>query len=395
MQRLFYIFYLVSSRSTYHRCNDILFEYILEHMERLHDRQLTLTAEDSQRFLDFSLQRIGIGKPNQDKNITWRCFTRTENSHLLLTFLPASFQDLQDFAAVVKDLESRQSDVDPSLESKPSVMFRKRQASTCSRTLDTDRQESSGKDSDKTVGKFWRSRRWSQRSCVDLSLFVYDFALSSLTDDNESFEDILLDYRNRLAQFEQNTSLEKSKELRSHCMALYELFLYCFVSTVFESLRRGEQVDDDNLDEVLAICSDHIPEEIDIFGFLGNVCGHIKHPSNADSECKKSLEDWKRIHEQNAINFLRSNHDVNSSQSLWASKCEELDGLHDFIQQRFNSVLQKYFLAIPNKRDHYFYHPHFLQDSYQVFFSAFSAWHYFLDIVLKNCLPFPPNIYSN
>ena len=341
-------------------------------MERLHDRELTLTAEDSRRFLHFCLQRIGIGKPKRDQDITWRCFTRTENNILLLTFLPASFQSLQAFARVAKELE-HESCVD--LESKPSVLFRKIQASTFNKNLETDYQVNNDDDSSETVGKFWRSRRSSQRSCVDLSLFVYDFALSSLTENvSESFEDILLDYRKKLAQFGQNASLEKSKELRFHCMAIYELFLYCFVSTVFESLRRGEQVDDDNLDEVLAICSDHIPEEIDIFGFLGNVCGHIKHPTNIGTVSKESLEDWKQIHEENAINFLRTNYDVNCSKSLWGSKCEELDGLHDFIQRRFDLVLEKYFSPIPNRRDHYFYQPYFLKDSYQVCFPAFRDY---------------------
>ena len=367
--------YSVSSRSTSRRSNDILFAHILEHMERLHDRELTLTAEDSRRFRDFSLQRIGIGKSTQDENITWRCFTRMGNNHLLLTFLPASFQSLQAFGRVVKELEEHESCVDPSLESKPSVLFRKRQASSFNKTVEVDHHDNNDDDRSETVGKFWRSRRWSQRSCVDLSLFVYDFVLSSLTDNdnNESFEDILLDHRNRLAQFEKNDSLEKSKELRSHCMAIYELFLYCFVSTVFESLRRGEHVDDDNLDEILAICSDLIPEEIDIFGFLGNVCGHITHPTNIGSECEKSLEDWKRIHEENAVNFLRNKYDVNSSESLWTSKCEELYGLHDFIQRRFDLVLEKYFSPIPNRRDHYFYLPHFLKDSYQVCFRAVTS----------------------
>ena len=356
-------------------------------MGRLHDRELTLTTEDSRRFLDFSLQRIGVGKPDQDKSIKWRCFTRTENGHLLVTFIPASFQALQDFAMEVKDLESRS--VDASLETKASAMFRKRQASTSAKSLNTERRTSNDDNSSETVGKFWRSRRSSQRSCVDLSLFVYDFAISSLTDNDESLQDILLDHRNRLAQFEQNVSLEKSKELRSHCMAVYELFLYCFVSTVFESLRRGESVDDDNLDEVLAICSDHIPEEIDIFGFLGNVCGHIKHPTNVSSVCNESLEDWQRIHEENAINFLRTNHDVNSSEPLWASRCEELDGLHDFIQQRFDLVLQKYFSAIPNRRDHYFYRPYFLQDSYQVCSLDFSPVIYLIPSLFLLYPPIP------
>ena len=364
---MFYIFsFSVSSKSsTCRRSNDIFFDYMLEHMGRLHDRELTLTTEDSQRFLDFSLTRIGVGKPKQEENITWKCFTRVENNHLLMTFVPASFQSLQTFVRVLKELE-QQSSVDSST-SKPSVLLRKRKASTLSKTLDTDQYGSNNGDTKETVGKFWRSRRWSQRSCVDVSVFVYDFSLSFLTKkDHTEYEDILLDYRNRLAQFEKNTNLENSKELRFHCMAIYELFLYSFVSTVFEVLRRGELVDDDNLDEILAICSDHIPEEIDIFGFLGNMCGHINHPPLSSLVCEESLEDWKEVHEESAINFLRNNHDVNSSESLWGPKCEQLDGLHDFIQHRFHLVLEKYFSPIPNRRDHYFYRPNFLQDSYLV-----------------------------
>ena len=356
--------YLVSSRSSDRRCNDILFGYVLEHMERLHDRELTLTAEDSRRFLDFSLRRIGLGEAGQEEKITWRCFTRTDNNHLLLTFVPASFESLQRFARLLTNLE-HESSVDPSPESKPSVLFRKRQASTFNKTLETNHHD---EDEDReTVGKFWRSRQWSQRSCVDLSLFVYDFALSSLTEnDRTEVDDILLDYRNKLTNVKKNDSLEKSKELSSHCIVIYELFLYCFVCTLFENLRLDEPVDDDNLDQILAICSDHIPEEIDIFGFLGNVCGHIDYATNTSSESQESLEDWRQIHEKNAINFLRINHDVHSRESLWGSKCEDLNGLHDFIQRRFDSVLGKYFTRIPNKRDHYFYRPYFLQDSFQV-----------------------------
>ena len=362
---MFVFSYSALSKSSDRRSNDILFGYILEHMERLHDRELTLTTEDSRWFLNFSLQRIGVGKAKEEKNITWRCFTRTDNNHLLLTFLPASFESLQTFANLLTELE-HESSVDPSLESKPSVMFRKRQASTFNKTLETDHHDDDD-DRSETVGKFWRSRQWSQRSCVDLSLFVYDFALTSLTEHNHTeIDDILLDYRHKLTQAKQNERLEKSKELCSHCIAIYELFLHCFVCTVFENLQRGEPVDDDNLNEILAICSDHIPEEIDIFGFLGHVCGHIEHATNTFSESEESLEDWKRIHEKDAINFLRSNNDVNSSKSLWGSKCEELYGLHDFIQRRFDAVLGKYFTRIPNKRDHYFYRPYFLQDSCQV-----------------------------
>lgn len=364
MRLLFVFSYSASLKPSNRRCNDVLFGYILEHMERLHDRELTLTTEDSRRFLDFSLQRIGVVKTKEEKKITWRCFTRTDNNHLLLTFLPASFESLHTFAKLLTEIE-HESSVDPSLESKPSVVFRKRLASTFNKTLETNHDDDD--DRSETVGKFWRSRQLSRRSCVDLSLFVYDFALSSVTEnDHTEFDDILLDYRNKLTNVRQNESLEKSKELFSHCIAIYELFLYCFVCTVFENLRRGEPVDDDNLDEILAICSDHIPEEIDIFGFLGNVCGHIEHATNTSLESEESLEDWKLIHEKNAINFLRSNNDVNSSKTLWGSKCEELDGLHDFIQRRFDAVLGKYFTRIPNKRDHYFYRPYFLQDSCQV-----------------------------
>ncbi|XP_028404501.1 KICSTOR complex protein SZT2-like [Dendronephthya gigantea] len=356
----------VSSRSTNRRSNDILFSYILEHMERLNDRELTLTSEDSQIFLDFCLQRVGLGKSKQDGSVTWRCFTRMENNHLLLTFVPSSFQSLQAFARIVKELESYD---EQSTESTASVMHRKRQASAFNMELDsTDQQEKPDDDNSKTVGKFWRNRRSSQRRCVDLSVFVYDFSLSSLTeiDTGTSLKDILLDYRNRLERFEQNASLEKSKELRFHCIAIYELFLYCFVSTVFESLQRGENVDDDNVDEILAICSDHIPEEIDLFGFLGNICGHIKHPTNTGSVCssEESLQDWKCTHEENAINFLRSNCDVTSTKEFWP-RCEELYGLHDYIQQRFHLVLQKYFSPIPNRKDHYFYLPISRQDPYQ------------------------------
>lgn len=333
-------------------------------MGRLHDRELALTAEESQAFLGFSPHRIGIGEPRKEEHITWRCFTRVENNQLFLTFLPASFASLQAFARLVKDLEP-ESCGDPTLEAEPNTLLRKKQLSTSENILDT--YENEDDDSNKTIGKFWRSQQLSQRSCVDLSLFVYNFNLSSLTDgDFQPNDDISLDYRNRLGQFEQNENLAKSKELRFHCMAIYELFLYCFVSTVFESLQRGENVDDDNLDEVLAICADHIPEEIDIFGLLGNICGHIKYPFNTGSVCEPSLEDWQRVHEDNAINFIRSDYGLKSSESLW--KCEELDGLHDFIQRRFHMALEKYFSPIPNKRDHYFYRPHFLQDSYQVCF---------------------------
>ena len=332
-------------------------------MDRLHERKLTLTLEDSQRFS--SLIRSGRGRGKHDKNVTWRCFARVDNDHLLLTFLPASYQSLQNFAKAPTELKGERSNSEHT-----SLPTRESFETGYSDHLDGDTSRG-------TFGKFWCRRRSDKRSCVDLSVFVFDFALSSLTEsglsnDRDLVNTILLDYRNKLDQFDQVSLLDKSKELRSHCLAIYELFLWCFVSTVFESLRRSEHVDDDNLEEVLAICGDLIPEEIDITEFLGNICSHIKQPAKSASPKSYSsdeddlFENNGRQHEESAINFLRSNCDSSVTSSQLDGKCEELSGLHDFIQRKFSTLLGKYFAPIPNKRDHYFYSPHFRHISFQV-----------------------------
>lgn len=323
-------------------------------MKRFHDRELILTPEDSKTFLEFLLHRCDVEKcPPYVENITWRCFTRIEDRHLLLTFLPETYKALQSFAKILKEDEN-------------ALRIKGRQNVSTSNVSSLYDETEVEDECSETVGKFWRSRRSSEGSCVDLSIFVYDFSLSSFME-NKLFEDILLDYRDSLGEFGSNPDLHTSKELTHHCIIVYDMFLYCFVSTVFESLRKNEFVDDDNVDETLAICSDNIPEEIDIFGFLGSICGHIKHASIGEKDCEESLEDWDRAHERNAIEFLRGQI-VKRNESVWAPNCEELLGLHDFIQKRFDKVLKKYFSPIPNKKDHYFYNPDFLKDFSQVCF---------------------------
>ena len=346
-------------------------------MKRLHDRELILTPEDSQRFSTLVQNTFSTADP--DETVIWRCFTRVESGHLLLTFLPASYHSLQNLSRVASGVgpETGVGDEHNTFDSEQPI-FLPRRPSSRKDQHEHDSADSRDDDTSKeTLGKFWCSTKVSKRSSVDLSLFVYDFAVSSLAEDGLSgdrqpINEALLDYRNKLDRFENDKILDMSKESRSHSMAIYELFSWCFVSTVFESLRRGESVDDGNLDDVLAICSDHIPEEIDITEFLGNICGHINPSVNKASQAPyfahedESYESQKQRREESATEFLRNNCDPSVSDPQWDEKCEELSEMHDFIQKRFSALLGKYFAPIPNKMDHYFYRPYCLQDSFLV-----------------------------
>lgn len=367
---------LVSLNSSHCRANDVLFDYILEHMKRLHDRELILTAEDSQRFSTLIPNKFLKADP--EETVIWRCFTRVESGHLLLTFLPASYNSLQTFCRVVSGVGPETGDSEHNTFDGEQPASLPKRPSSHKDQLEHGSADSPDDDTSKeTLGKFWCSTKVSKRSSADLSLFVYDFTVSSLAEDDlsgdrQAINEPLLDYRNKLDRFEQDKSLEMSKESRSHSMAIYELFSWCFVSTVFESLRRGESVDDNNLDDVLAICSDHIPEEIDITEFLGNICGHINPSVNKASQAPhfahedESYESQKQRREESATEFLRNNCDSSASDPQWGDECENLSEIHDFIQKRFAALLGKYFAPIPNKMDHYFYRPYCLQDSFPV-----------------------------
>lgn len=181
--------------SNVNRANKLLLDNIYEHFSLLHDRELELSKKECdiftrdvvKRHKDHFPQSCPISSKNVKSECRWKCYIKGVSiTHVILTFLPASIEDL---SALTTELDS---------------------TVTANDTNDEDEKASSGGSnvSDVPINTPY---------ALCLPVYVYDSPLKLLVNayvENENGnssapEDVYLDYRFKFANFVQTEVNEK------------------------------------------------------------------------------------------------------------------------------------------------------------------------------------------
>ncbi|KAH0819001.1 hypothetical protein GEV33_003789 [Tenebrio molitor] len=324
------------------KSNKLLLDNIQEHLTLLHDQEIILTREESDRFTRQIVARhknlypyhCPIAEYKGNNNVSdelpasqWRCFIKGISvTHVILTFIPSSLNDL-------KALVQNDSTNIPSLsESRESF----------------ERSSSRGSNfSDVPI---------NVTNSLTLPIYVYDCPLALLVsayihspEESKITKDIYEDHRYKSTDFIQDEYLklksdetsgspenkmdeyevpdEKDKSnLRHHCKTLVLVHSKCFTISLFIALHRDIYVHSLDVQSAVDQCEESITE-IDITDYVLTICGHTK----------RLKEDYIQVQE------LRQ-----------ATPCNELKSLHGLIKEKFFKMVNVAFIPIPTNAEYYF-----------------------------------------
>ncbi|XP_008200755.1 KICSTOR complex protein SZT2 isoform X3 [Tribolium castaneum] len=320
------------------KSNKLLLDNIQEHLTSLHDQEIFLTREDSDKFTRQIVTRHknlypyhcpiseyrGVGNLDEFPASQWRCFIKGISiTHVILTFIPSNLSDL-------KALVHSDSTNIPSLsESRESV----------------DRTSSRGSNfSDVPI---------NVTNSLTLPIYVYDCPLALLVnayvqnpEETKGPRDVYEDHRFKSTDFIQDEYLKlktdecenKSDDnydipddkdrssLRHHCKTLVLVHTKCFTNSLFMALHRDIYVHCTDVQSAVDQCEECITE-IDITDYILTICGHIKQTSDDNIQVQE----------------LRQ-----------ATACNELKSLHSLIKEKFFKMVNVAFIPIPTNPEYYF-----------------------------------------
>ncbi|XP_048517774.1 KICSTOR complex protein SZT2 isoform X3 [Dendroctonus ponderosae] len=265
------------------KANTLLLDNIYEHFSLLHDRELELSKKECDIFTRDVVKRhkdhfphsCPISSKNLKSECRWRCYIKGVSiTHVILTFLPASIEDLR---ALTTGLDS---------------------TVTANDTNDEDEKTSSGGSnvSDVPINTPY---------ALCLPVYVYDSPLKLLVNayvENENGhssapEDVYLDYRFKFANFVQTEMKEKLKgsdtescseetdpptvfkNVREHCTALELTHTKCYVLSLFLALHIGIYIHSLDVQNAMDLCEEEIVE-VDITDYITKICSHSQQVDN-------------------------------------------------------------------------------------------------------------------
>ncbi|XP_018578793.1 KICSTOR complex protein SZT2 isoform X1 [Anoplophora glabripennis] len=328
------------------KANSLLLNNVIEHLGLLHDRELELTKDDSDRFTQVVLLRHKNKHPHtcplaethlnsaarsflQETEVAttsqWRCFIKGVSvTHVILTFVASTLDDL-------KSLTSLDHTNIPSL------------AESIDSTERTSSRESNYSDVPINTS-----------NSVCLPIYVFDCPLSMLVnayinsaeDSTPVKEDVYEDHRFKFNGFVQEDCVKlKSDEtcdilgdkdeleppersnIKHHCKTLVLTHTKCFTISLFLALHMGVYVHSHDVQSAMDQCEESITE-IDITEYITIVCGHVKQ------KCGDKIP-IKELHQ--------------------AFPCSELKSLHMLIKEKFFKIINAFFNPIPTNSEFYFY----------------------------------------
>ncbi|XP_063962374.1 KICSTOR complex protein SZT2-like isoform X2 [Lytechinus pictus] len=325
--------------------------------------------------------------------------------HLILVFMPASYQDLELLSATKDDPEADLSMAPESDQVKPSRESRQ------SKNLDQTDSE------DESPGRKTAPPGVEKKTAtgLPLSILVYDCSLAALTNfllerlDESSVTNIVKDLtfasmdagaqvpttprnipRQRTRGFsEQNDSFtppsldrKGSKALEWFCGKLANRVHKAFVIGLFKSLQYGQWVDCHDVQSAIEWVCEESLYEIDITEFVQVVCGHvygvrakvdaeqqvadklqkrIKFADVDEEEAPEKPAPEKTFNQEikSSIAGRKKSPSVMVPLELLATSpnrhCEVTKGLHAMVRERFTQVMGNHFKPVPSNRDIWFY----------------------------------------
>ncbi|CAG9855485.1 unnamed protein product [Phyllotreta striolata] len=326
------------------KANKLLLENILDHLATLHDHELELTKDDSDRFTKEIIQRHRNKPPNlcplsdtitnegdsQTNEVTcskWRCFIKgISKTHVILTFIPSTLDDLK---SLLPSDGTNIPSLNQSLDSADVDGLSSRESNYSDAPASNNLNE------------------------LSLPIYVFDSPLgrivNAFVDDCEEAppnEDIYEDHRFKIHSFiheeyiklksEEPCDLSKSLKdeyecdhhsLTHHSKILTVTHSKCFTSSLFCALHMGVEIHSFDVQSAMDQCEESITE-IDITEYILTICAHVKQ---ADAD---------RI----PIERLNS-----------PMPCSDLKSLHTLIKEKFYKLLSGVFYRIPTNHEFYFY----------------------------------------
>ncbi|XP_075280815.1 KICSTOR complex protein SZT2 isoform X4 [Opisthocomus hoazin] len=351
----------------------------------------------------------------------WRCYAKLVNpQHVFLTFLPATFSDVQKLMACGLDKtpkdESRSGEdtLGPVCAEQVRAEGEERDAAVPLPTLSVTPAHEVSRDPGEQGGPSRRDVRISfcrQNSQSELGecrrfrcpIYIYSCSLELLR------EQLVSPRAHRPPRdiFFRSQSLErpptaawldhKHKELVSYCTLLQEHSHQCYVKGLFKSLQQSHSISSQDLLTAMDYCEELL-QEIDITNFLLTVCSHVRsfreshqhfriHSKTASfqvgsieqeeeqssrergvlvSESSAEMEDYS---EQDSHNVASPTEEPKSSMGTSCcaefplslleigQPCQAHPDLHKIIQEKFLEIGSLHFKPVPSNPHYFFYCP--------------------------------------
>ncbi|XP_065596339.1 KICSTOR complex protein SZT2 isoform X2 [Cyrtonyx montezumae] len=351
----------------------------------------------------------------------WRCYAKLVNpQHVFLTFLPATFSDVQKLMSCGLDKppkdesQSGEGTLGPVCAEQNRAEAEEGNAAVPLPTLSVTPVHEVSCDSGEQSGPSRRDVHISfcrQNSQSELGecrrfrcpMYIYSCSLELLREQLVSPRT----HRPPRDIFFRSQSLErppaaawldhKHKELVSYCTLLQEHSHQCYVKGLFKSLQQSHSISSQDLLTAMDYCEELL-QEIDITNFLLTVCSHVRsfreshqhfhtHPKVASfqvgsieqeeeqssrergvlvSESSAEMEDYS---EQDSHNVASPTEELKSS--VGTSCCSEFPlsllengqpcqahpDLHKIIQEKFLEIGSLHFKPVPSNPHYFFYCP--------------------------------------
>ncbi|CAH1153732.1 unnamed protein product [Phaedon cochleariae] len=322
------------------KANRLLLENILEHLGLLHDRELELTKDDSDRFTQEILLRHknkhpqicpisenvsyrGSAQESEEKtDPQWRCFIKgVSMTHVILTFVASTLDDLK---ALTNSDHTNIPSVTESLDG-------------------TERASSRGSCFSDALAN----------DSLCLPIYVFDCPLGRLVnvyvdsyeESSPSDEDVYEDHRfkssgdvqedciklkgeDRPEESEAKGDIDSEQSnVKLHCKTLVITHSKCYTISLFLALHMGVYVHSYDVQSAMDLCEESITE-IDITEYMKTICGHVKQSGNERMPMRE-------LHQ--------------------ATPCSEIKSLHMLIKDKFFKMISNIFNPIPTHSEFYFY----------------------------------------
>ncbi|PKU46462.1 protein szt2 [Limosa lapponica baueri] len=351
----------------------------------------------------------------------WRCYAKLVNpQHVFLTFLPATFSDVQKLMACGLDKhpkdesQSGEDTLGPVCAEQVGAEAEEGDAAVPLPTLSVTPAHEASRDPGEQGGPSRRDvhisfcRQSSQSELGDCRrfrcpIYIYSCSLELLR------EQLVSPRAHRPPRdiFFRSQSLErpptaawldhKHKELVSYCTLLQEHSHQCYVKGLFKSLQQSHSISSQDLLTAMDYCEELL-QEIDITNFLLTVCSHVRsfreshqhfrtHSKTASfqvgsieqeeeqnsrergvlvSESSAEMEDYS---EQDSHNIASPTEEPKSSMGTSCCSefplslleigqpCQAHPDLHKIIQEKFLEIGSLHFKPVPSNPHYFFYCP--------------------------------------
>ncbi|XP_025788410.1 KICSTOR complex protein SZT2 [Puma concolor] len=365
---------------------------------------------------DSALPPLVIGPPETLKALIsthspqWRCYARLVTpQHVFLTFLPATFADVQHLAACGLEGPSQEETKPkfgdgsgaPSLKDLGGTGVRatKAQVPTLSVTPAGDTAQIPGDLSPpfRRDLQAYAARQAPQTEGADgprtrCPVYVYSCALEALREQMVGLQppqaprDLI--FRTQFLDQPSPSSVwmePRHKEAANHCALLQEHAQRCYVRGLFRSLQQAQSVTSQDLLIAVDACEELL-QEVDITPFLLALCGHIRVLPQAPPSpgplspgpFSSSIEEGPEPRERAVLASESSIETEDLSEPEFQSsrvpgipdpsleisltdvcqlRGEAHDALHSLIQEKFLEISGLYFRTVPSNPHYFFYCP--------------------------------------